>query len=365
MLRVNDHNVNQSINFQKNIEVGAFFLNLQKLVIEAQSNRQSTHYDIDLAHISVRLNFFGHELVHAMLPALSHITHSPPASQKPEYQIHVLDVTAISSPFPAIVGIANKFIFRGDIEDFSCTQYQIAYLIHPKIICAVDHFNKVGIVLAQEARCIPAFTNASPFKEIFNWIMLKNQCSLIHAAAVGNQDGAVILTGKSGAGKSVTAIRCLFHGFDFYGDDIVGISNKNKPVVHSIFASAKIFQKDCQKIAGLEKYSHLNNISPNNKMVFFLEEHFKRQLPLEGHIKAILHLVQSDGRAAISPTSIANVLNVVGSTSFTIFPYSHQSHTIQLISLFKHVPCFNFDLGNQVDDIAPLLELFLKTMVHN
>lgn len=365
MLRVIDRKVNQSVNFQNNIEVSAFFHILQKLVIEAQSNQQSRHYDIDLAHISVRLNFFGHELVNAMLQALSHITRSSTASQKPEYQIHILDATAFNSPFPAIEGIANKFIFRGDIEDFSSSQYQIAYLIHPKIICAVDHFNKIGIVIAQDAKRIPAFTTASPFKEIFNWIMLKNQCSLIHAAAVGNQDGAVLLTGKSGAGKSVTAIRCLFEGMDFYGDDIVGISNNNQPLVHSIFASAKVFQKDCQTIAGLEKYSHLNNISPNNKEVFFLEEHFKRQLPLQGPIKAILHLAQSEGKAAISPTSVANVLNVVGSTSCAIFPYSHQKHTLQLISLFKHVPCFNFELGNQVDNIAPSLRQFLKSMVHN
>jgi len=364
MLRVIDRNVNQSVNSKKNIEVGAFFETLKKLVIEAQRNQQSTLYDLDLAHISVHLNFFGNELSRILLPALSHITRSSTASQQPEYRIHVLDATAINSPFPAIEDIVNKFIFRGDIENFSSPQYQIAYLIHPKIICAVDHFNKIGIVIAQDSKRIPTFITASPFKEIFNWIMLNNQRSLIHAAAVGNQDGAVLLTGKSGAGKSVTAIRCLFDGFDFYGDDIVGISNSHKPVVHAIFASAKIFQKDCPTIAGLEKYYHLNNISPNNKEVFFLEEHFKRQLPLQSSIKAILHIVQSDGEAAISPTSVANVLNIVGSTSFSIFPYFHQNHTIQLISLFKSLPCFKFELGNQVDNIAPSLRRFLKSMVH-
>jgi len=365
MLRVIDYKMHQSVNFHNSIEVGAFFLILRKLVIEAQSNQQLRHYDINLAQISVRLSFFGNKLSDILLPALSHITHSFATSQKPEYQIYVLDATAISSPFPAIEGIADKYIFRGDIEDFSSPQYQIAYLIHPKIICAIDHFNKIGIVIAQDAKRIPVFTTASPFKEIFNWIMLKNQCSLIHAAAVGNEDGAVLLTGKSGAGKSMAAVRCLFHGFDFYGDDIIGVANKNKPTVHAIFASAKIFQKDIADITGLEKYSKWSNLKSKDKEVFFLSEDFKEQLPLQAPIKAILHLVQSDGKAAISPASIANVLNVVGSTSCAIFPYSHQSHTIQLISLFKNVACFNFELGNQVDDIAPLLENFLTSMAHN
>jgi len=364
MLRAIDCKANQFVNAHKIIEVDAFFHILQKLVIEAQSNQQSRHYDIDLAQISVRLSFFDNKLSDILLPALSHITHSSAASQKPEYQIYVLDATAIRSPFPAIEGIANKFIFRGDIEDFSSPQYQIAYLIYSKIICAIDHFNKIGIVIAQDAKRIPVFTTASPFKEIFNWIMLKNQCSLIHAAAVGNQDGAVLLTGKSGAGKSMTAIRCLFHGFDFYGDDIVGISNKNKPTVHAIFASAKVFQKDIAEITGLEKYSNWSNLKPKDKEVFFLSEDFKEQLPIQAPIKAILHVMQSDAKATFSPTSVAKVLNVVGSTSVTLFPYSHLAHTIQLMSLFQSVPCFKFELGNQVDDIAPLLEQFLKSMSH-
>lgn len=352
------------MNIQNSIEVGAFFCILQKLLLEALSKQQSRHHDIKLAQINVRLTFFDKKLSDIFLPALAHITYTSGATQKPEYQIHILDTSAISSPFPSIEGIANKFIFRGDIENFSNPQYQIAYLIHPKIICAIDHFNKIGIVIAQDVKRIPVFTTASPFKEIFNWIMLKNQCSLIHAAAVGNKDGAVLLTGKSGAGKSVTTIRCLFHGLDFYGDDIVGISNKNKPAVHSIFASAKIFQKDISEITGLEKYSKWRSLKPKDKEVFFLSEDFKEQIPLQAPIKAILHLVQSHGKAAISTASIANVLNVVGSTSCAIFPYSHQSHTIQLISLFKNVPCFNFKLGNKVDDIAPLLEDFLTSMAH-
>jgi hypothetical protein len=75
--------------------------------------------------------------------------------------------------------------------------------------------------------------------------------------------------------------------------------------------------------------------------------------------------VQSNDKAVISPTSVAKVLNIVGSTSYTIFPYSHQKHTIQLISLFKSVACYQFELGNQVNQVAPVLEQFLETIIHN
>ena len=365
MLREIDYHMNLNVNADKNIEVSIFFQALHKLVIEVSKNQPLTDYDINLAETNVRLSFFSNQLSDILLPALSHITYSSVTSEKPQYQIYVLDGTTIDSPLPVIEDITNKFIFRGDIENFSTYQHQIAYLIHSKLICAVDHINKIGIVIAQDSKLIPKFITASPLKEIFNWIMLRNQCSLIHAAAVGNQDGAVLLVGKSGSGKSVTAIRCLFHGLDFYGDDIVGISNKKTPLIHSIFATAKIFNKDISKIAGLEKYSILGNLKPNDKEVFFLNEYFKEQLPIVMPIKAILHVIQSDDTASISPTSVANLLNVVGATSVTLFPYSHQTYTIQLMSLFKSVPCFKFKLGNQTDQIALTLEHFLKSIANN
>jgi hypothetical protein len=35
------------------------------------------------------------------------------------------------------------------------------------------------------------------------------------------------------------------------------------------------------------------------------------------------------------------------------------------MSLFKSVPCFNFELGNQTDQIALTLGHFLKSMANN
>lgn len=356
--------MNQVAVNNKTIEVSEFFKTLQKLVIKSKKKQPRTDFDINLSQIKIRLTFFSNKLTDTLLPALSHLTNSS-ISQNFEYQIYILDGASINSPFPSIENIANKFIFRGDIEGFSTYQYQIAYLVHSKLICALDHIKKIGIVIAQDSKLIPKFTTASPLKEIFNWIMLRNQCSLIHAAAVGNKDGAVLLVGKSGSGKSITAIRCLFHGLDFYGDDIVGISNKKEPLIHSIFSTAKTFHKDIKEISGLEKYSILSNLKPYDKEVFFFSEHFKKQLSIQARLTGILHIIQSDDKASITPTSAANILSIVGSTSVTMFPYSNQTHILQLMSLFKSVPCFKFELGDQVNKIASKLKQFLKLISKN
>ena len=144
-----------------------------------------------------------------------------------------------------------------------------------------------------------------------------------------------------------------------------GISNKKGPLIHSIFSTAKTFHKDIKEISGLEKCSILSNLKPYDKEIFFFNEHFKKQLPIQARLTGILHIIQSDDKASITLTSAANILSIVGSTSITMFPYSNQTHILQLMSLFKSVPCFKFELGNQVNKIASKLKQFLKLMAKN
>lgn len=47
---------------------------------------------------------------------------------------------------------------------------------------------------------------------------------LLHAAAVGNDGGGVLIVGKSGSGKSTLSLSCLLDGMEFIGDDYILIT---------------------------------------------------------------------------------------------------------------------------------------------
>jgi hypothetical protein len=65
-------------------------------------------------------------------------------------------------------------------------------------------------------------------------------CQLVHAAAVGTEKGAVLITGKGGVGKSSTALACLEAGFFYIGDDYLVVGYDPEPTVYSLYCTAKV-----------------------------------------------------------------------------------------------------------------------------
>lgn len=78
-----------------------------------------------------------------------------------------------------------------------------------------------------------------PFRRIFNWWAPEFGLLFMHAAAVGRPDGGVLLVGRSGSGKSTTALACLAAGLDFAGDDSCLIESAEAPWAHGLYVSAK------------------------------------------------------------------------------------------------------------------------------
>src|SRR5690606_30759470 len=73
-----------------------------------------------------------------------------------------------------------------------------------------------------------------------SWILGAAGAQLAHAAAVATNDGAALLAGAGGSGKSTTAALCLADGFAYLGDDYVAVtSSEGRVDVHTLYATAK------------------------------------------------------------------------------------------------------------------------------
>ena len=77
----------------------------------------------------------------------------------------------------------------------------------------------------------PIISMAHQFIRYFTIGLGKHKQQVVHAASVGTKDGAVLIVGKGGSGKSTSALACLNAGMYYLGDDYTLISNDSNPQV--------------------------------------------------------------------------------------------------------------------------------------
>ncbi len=111
---------------------------------------------------------------------------------------------------------------------------------------------------------------------------------LIHAAAVGTEAGAVLITGRSGSGKSTTSLAALRGGLYYLGDDYVVVGLEPEPTVYSLYSTAKL---NADQVGNLPEFAtHVSNehALDEEKAVMFLQDVAAQQIRTELPLRAIL-----------------------------------------------------------------------------
>ena len=110
----------------------------------------------------------------------------------------------------------------------------------------------------------------------------------MHAAAVGTENGAVLITGKGGVGKSTAALSCLQAGLFYIADDYVITKLEPSPTVVSLYSTAKLNADHVAHFPGLSKYINNTEKLDQEKAVIFLNHGLGQKLVSEMPLKAIL-----------------------------------------------------------------------------
>jgi hypothetical protein len=146
------------------------------------------------------------------------------------------------------------FTDRGDIWGFNSTRIKAAFHWVEDSVNLMDLDTNIGVFWVQKTKSLPFWVYASPLRTLFHWWMEKNGCQLLHAAAIGTERGAVLVTGKGGVGKSTTALSCLEAGLFYLADDYVIARLEPEPTVYSLYSTAKLNADHIDKFPNLSKY---------------------------------------------------------------------------------------------------------------
>lgn len=321
---------------------------------------ESSHF-YRIGGTTVRLLFAGERMVPFLTPALEHL--SIPETDATDVTLCIWDSDSTNTKMVPPPVKWDCFTDRGDIWGFNSRRIKTAFHWIECSLNLMDLESRTGIYWVETADTLPYWVHASPLRTLFHWWMENNGCQLLHAAAVGTEKGAVLITGKGGIGKSTTALSCLQSGLFYLADDYVVASLEPESLVHSLYSTAKLNADHVMNFPGLTRFVKNPDKLDQEKAVMFLYPHLKEQIVAEMPLKAILTpRVMNEEETTTSPVSRWTIERALSFTTMSQLPCVGH-HTHEFVSrLSAALPSYVLELGRDLQKIPVAISDFLTDM---
>lgn len=306
-----------------------------------------------IAGYTVRLAFAGPALVSLMAPALAHLATRD--EETPTLSLCLWDgaSTGIEPPQPwAPADIA----LRGELPTFSNEQILTAIQPDVNAISLFDRSRSVGFYWIDAPASLRAYERAAPLKILLHWWLRERGLVMIHAGAVGTEEGSVLLVGKSGAGKSTTTLACLNSGLRYLADDRCLLALTPEPQVRCVYNSAKLHLTQMERFPNLLAAIHNRGETASEKALLYLQQVAPQQIANCLPIHAIL-LAKVAGTTATSlaPVSRREVLRDFITSTLVYQPGAAHEEVHMMTELVRRVPCYQLNLGSDLAGIPPVV----------
>jgi len=325
---------------------------------------------LQIAGVTVRLRIAGATLAEATLPALAHLLGGREDGRgdlapttAATITLHLWDAAATGVWPPRPPFTADDYRRYGQR---AVAHDGVRSLMHAPTsgqLFAYDRAGRQGYFWVEDAGQLSIYERAAPVQTLFHWALGEFGWQIVHAAAVGNESGGVLLIGSTGAGKSTTALSCLAQeGLRFLSDDKCLVRLEPQPQAFALFSSAKI------KGDMLPRLPHFrpllagwdDNYKANKGLVFLhptYAEHMVTRFPVKA---LLLPKVAYRVEAVISPAAAGDVFRQLGPSTVIWLPGAEAENYRFTAEMVRRLPCYRIELASDpqanVDAIRRLLE---------
>jgi len=315
--------------------------------------------DLRFADRMVRLRFAGAELADALLGALA------PRHDDGGGHVHatlaVWDEHACpagSRPFPwRLADIGPGGLVRGSDVD------QVV-AIHETASGALTLVNRAGrsvLHRVPHSAAVPWWERAAPLRPALFWALRGEGRHLVHAGAVGDDRGGVLLAGASGSGKTTVALAALVHGLGYVADDYVLLHAVSEPAAISLYRTAKLDDGHLARFTTLAAAASFPPPSAvEEKAVVDVAASMPGSLRASLPVRAVMVPRIRGGRARLRRVSPAEALLALAPSTVLQLPFDDGAALASLAAVVRRVPCFALDVGDDVAELASAVEQALE-----
>jgi hypothetical protein len=318
---------------------------------------------LDVGGSIVRLRFAGPAMMPQMLPAPAHL--QVPPQPKADLEVGVWDSASTAVPMTPPPWTKADYLARGEIRDSDLqTAVQAAYHPGSGLLSLLHTEQQRAVVWMNDAAQLPYYEQAAPLRTIFHWWSTRQSQQLVHGAAIGSKNGAVLLTGKGGSGKSTTAVTSLLAGLGYLGDDYVLCEVIEAGVtVHSLFNSAKIDAHSLTLLPQLAgKIANEARLSEEKGILYahtFYPEQLLRSAPLRA---IVIPQVTTRTNSHLQPIKSSLAFLALAPTTVFQLPGAGETAVTFLRQLVTQLPCYQLQLGRDLSQIPPTIHSLLGAL---
>jgi hypothetical protein len=258
-------------------------------------------------------------------------------------------------PFPPTTGADAQLPAFDDSE--------VGITLYPETpACALyDRVSDEGVFWASSADRLPGWQIAAPLRVHFHWVMRSRGGAMIHAAAVGDDTGVVLLPGKGGTGKSTSSLACLLDGMTFLGDDYVALTFQ-PDMAWRVYSTAKANEQSLRLLRDdrLQPAWHADE----GKWVFDLRPLLRGQVTTGVPIRAVVLPSLGDGPPHIERAPAGRALAALAASTVYQSPGRDGTLLATMASLLRQVPAFVAHIGGSPYDAPALVRQVLRETAH-
>ncbi len=313
---------------------------------------------IHLAGRSVRLRIVGEELALQILRPFTHLA-APAPGVAPDLTVELWDESVVGIA-PPTVRFGERWETRGGLFSASPDGRHVAFEYAGSLTLldrargAIVGARAVGGPLAKNDRSKPLIIQLSI------WCHDRG-VHVLHAALVARAGRGVLLPGRGGVGKTTAALACLGDGFEYVGDDFVGLEETRDGsfVGHSLFSSACLRPSDVDRFPAFRGRALAASYPDEYKATLFLAELSAARLRPVAPIHAIaLPRVDPGAATRTAPARPAEALRRLAPGTFVnVVPRPGPDTLEKMARLVTRVPSHLLTIGDPADVPARLARL--------
>jgi hypothetical protein len=199
-----------------------------------------------------------------------------------------------------------------------------------------------------------------PFLMLLRWWSEATPYLMLHAAAVGNDRAGVLIGGTPGAGKSSTSLAAVGGKLQLVGDDMVLIGPDG--LAHSLHATLRL-RPDMIGRFGPNPWFGNSWSDWRDKPSQIVPDQSLQHLARSTRPKAIvLPRLAVGAKAEFSRLSTARAMRVMTPVTVTNHYLDPARQLQKLSDVLQHLPCYEFNVVEDLDAIRAAFESFVEEL---